>query len=91
MKRERYDLEGKQTPWGATQHATEFAPGIVFHSTAGHGGFHLSPERMREFRKALPKFQTWTGGPWFEEDCDAVVISCVFPDAFEWLKIKLTY
>ena len=83
MKKDRYDLEGKQTPWGKTQSATEYAEGIVFHETAGHGGFHLSPARMREFRKALPDFQTFAGGPWFEEDCDAAVIPVVFHDCFE--------
>ena len=35
------------TPWGTSQGATVYADGVVFHSTAGHGGFHLSPERNR--------------------------------------------
>jgi hypothetical protein len=83
MKKERYDLEGTHTPWGATQSATEFAPGIVFHGTAGHGGFHLDRQRMKMFDQELPDFQTFAGGPWFEEDCDAAVIACVFPDAFD--------
>lgn len=83
MRRERYDLKGKTTPWGATQQATEYAPGIVFHSTAGHGGFHLDAARMRQFRSRLPSFTTYAGGPWFEEDCDAAVVVVVFPEAFD--------
>lgn len=35
----------KQTPWGPAQTADVIAPGIVFYTTASHGGYHLSPER----------------------------------------------
>lgn len=36
------------TPWGPSQGATVYAEGVVCHSTAGHGGFHLSAERNRK-------------------------------------------
>ncbi|MCX7428804.1 MAG: hypothetical protein NTW96_24660 [Planctomycetia bacterium] len=88
MKRERYDLKGKMTPWGPTQDATEYAPGIVFHSTAGHGGFHLGLTAMRRFRNALPRFKTFAGGPWFEEDCDACSVVVVFPEAFDEERVR---
>lgn len=29
------------TPWGPSQGATVYTDGVVCHSTAGHGGFHL--------------------------------------------------
>ena len=32
---------GANTPWGGSQCATVYADGVVSHSTAGHGGFHL--------------------------------------------------
>ncbi len=33
------------TPWGPSQGATVFAEGVICHSTAGHGGFHLATDR----------------------------------------------
>ena len=87
-KRTRYDLRGKWTPWGPTQDATEFAPGIVFHSTAGHGGFHLDRDAMRRFRKAIPDFHTFAGGSWFEEDCDACAVVLVFPEVFDSVAVE---
>lgn len=33
------------TPWGPSQGATVYAEGVLFHSTASHGGFHLTPRR----------------------------------------------
>lgn len=41
------------TPWGQSQGATVYADGVVFHSTAGHGGFLLSPERNRKIHRSL--------------------------------------
>lgn len=35
------------TPWGPSQGATLYAEDVVFHSTAGHGGIHLSATRNR--------------------------------------------
>ncbi|OYY81114.1 MAG: hypothetical protein B7Y61_14420 [Rhizobiales bacterium 35-66-30] len=35
------------TPWGPSQAATLYAEDVVFHSTAGHGGIHLSATRNR--------------------------------------------
>lgn len=35
------------TPWGPSQGATLYAEDVVFHSTAGHGGIHLSAARNR--------------------------------------------
>ena len=66
------------TPWGENQHARELAPGLVFVSTASHGGVWLSPERIA----ALPSpdvlaAEKWPTPPgfapleWWEEDCDA--------------------
>ncbi len=41
------------TPWGTSQGATIYAEGVICHSTAGHGGFHLSAERNREVHPIL--------------------------------------
>lgn len=70
----------KSTPWGPSQGEREAAPGIVFYHTAGHGGFHLSESRMMEFRQTFPWFETFAGGPWFEEDYDYSAVVLVFGD-----------
>lgn len=57
------------TPWGASQGATIYADGVVFHDTAGHGGFHLSGERNTQVHPMLR-----SDGGWYEEDeCWAIV------------------
>lgn len=76
-------MNRKQTPWGLSDSAGEtVAEGIVFYSTPSHGGYHLSPERMAEFRNVFPKFTTYAGGPWFEEDCDHNAVALAFPQFF---------
>lgn len=83
------------TPWGWSQHQTHRAEGVVFHSTSGHGGYHLSNERADEFYKAIPEFKTFCGMPnWFEEHCDADAIVLVFakyyPDNAIWSAVRST-
>ena len=41
------------TPWGPSQGATVFAEGVDCHSTAGHGGFHLSVDRNAKVDSGL--------------------------------------
>lgn len=65
------------TPWGPSQSQREHAPGIVFHSTASHGGYLLSDERYAEFRE-LPHFANWDR--WLEEDCDAALVYLRWPE-----------
>ena len=72
----------KSTPWGPSQHEEAVAPGIVFYSTAGHGGYHLDRDRMAAFHRLFPTFITFAGGPWFEEDCDAAAVVIAFPEHF---------
>ena len=33
------------TPWGPSQGAVRYGEGVFFHSTSGHGGFHLTVDR----------------------------------------------
>jgi hypothetical protein len=67
-----------RTPWGASQGAEEYADGIVFHTTASHGGFKLSAERNAK----VPSYMRRLGG-WYEEDSEWAIVATVFPDAFE--------
>lgn len=65
------------TPWGASQGATLYADGVVYHSTAGHGGFHLSAERNRKVHPMLR-----SKGGWYEEDAEWAMVAITFPHLF---------
>lgn len=65
------------TPWGPSQGATVYAEGVVFHSTAGHGGFHLSPERNGKVHAGLRA----ADGFYEEDECWAIV-AFTFPLLF---------
>lgn len=42
------------TPWGASQLAMIYAEGVVLHSTASHGGFHLFRPKQT-YRRGAPR------------------------------------
>jgi hypothetical protein len=65
------------TPWGGSQMAVVYAEGVVAHSTAGHGGFHLSADRNAKVHPLLRKHT-----PWYEEDCEWAVVAITFPGLF---------
>lgn len=65
------------TPWGASQGATLYAEDVVFHSTAGHGGFHISAERNRKVHPLLR-----AEGGWYEEDECWAAVAITFPHLF---------
>lgn len=65
------------TPWGKSQGATVYAEGVTCHSTAGHGGFHLSAERNR---KVHPMLRASDG--YYEEDCHWAAVAQAFPELF---------
>ncbi len=49
----REERSRASTPWGPSQGATVYADGVVFHSTAGHGGFLLSADRNRKVHPSI--------------------------------------
>ncbi len=65
------------TPWGPSQLATIYAEGIVYHMTAGHGGFQLSAERNIRVHPMLRKSSLW-----YEEDAEWAIVAHTFPDLF---------
>ncbi|TPP06041.1 DUF7007 domain-containing protein [Rhizobium glycinendophyticum] len=65
------------TPWGGSQMAVIYTEGVVAHSTAGHGGFHLSADRNAKIHPLLRK-----DTPWYEEDCEWAIVAITFPDLF---------
>jgi len=64
------------TPWGVAQISWIYAEGIICHSTAGHGGFHLD-----EARNALVH-QAYRNEGWYEEDSQWAKVAVSFPDLF---------
>lgn len=72
----------KHSPWGHPQDRSPVAEGIVFFSTASHGGYWLSAKRRAAMPYQLKAFKTFAGGNWFEEDCDAIVVVLAFPTEF---------
>lgn len=71
------------TPWGESQSWKRVAEGIAAVTTAGHGGLFLSVERWAELKKAMPKFRSFAGEQWLEEDCDACAAVILWPAEFE--------
>lgn len=76
------------TPWGPSQGATVYSDGVVFHSTAGNGGFHLSAERNAQVNPTLR-----TSDGFYEEDGCWAIVAITFPDlvtAFERIAAERT-
>lgn len=66
------DRTAPSTPWGPAQYAYQYAPGVVFYSTAGHGGIKVSPGAAKNLSGAARKEgMYWGGAFWYEEDVDA--------------------
>lgn len=75
---DRREIQSRETtPWGVSQGATLYGEGVVFHSTAGHGGFHLSPERNARVDHRLRRRNGW-----YEEDAEWAIVAMTFPDLF---------
>ena len=71
------------SPWGRPDFQKEIAPGIVKLSTPSHGGYHLSAERWAELVRLMPRFLSWTGAQWLEEDCDWAAVPACWPEFFD--------
>ena len=65
------------TPWGPSQGALRYGEGVVFHSTSGHGGFHLTPDRNAQVHPLLR-----AAGGWYEEDAAWAAVATAWPDLF---------
>jgi hypothetical protein len=65
------------TPWGISQGATAYAEGVICHSTAGHGGFHLTPARNVRVHSRLR-----TADGFYEEDSAWAAVAEAFPELF---------
>ncbi|WP_286202815.1 DUF7007 domain-containing protein [Rhizobium lusitanum] len=68
---------GATTPWGVAQISWQYADGVVLHSTAGHGGFHLDENANAVVH---PRYRNDTG--FYEEDCEWARVAHAFPQLF---------
>lgn len=75
---------GASTPWGTAQVSRRYADGIVLHSTAGHGGFHLA-ENANNIVHALYRNDT----EFYEEDCEWAKVAHAFPHLFTTYERRL--
>lgn len=76
------DRSAPKTPWGPAQGAYNFAPGVRFFHTAGHGGLMVSPAAAKQLSGAAKKHgEYWGGAFWYEEDV-AIAIPLYEMDAW---------
>ena len=64
-----------ETPWGPSQVTETIADGVVFHSTAGHGGLRLSVARWNELPEPVQDSLVYTR--WAEEDCETPIVLAI--------------
>jgi hypothetical protein len=60
-----------------SQGATVYSDGVVVHSTAGHGGFHLDAAHNAKVHPALREPDGW-----YEEDCAWAAVAQALPELF---------
>lgn len=63
---------GASSPWGLIQSVTPLGPDAAVVTTASHGGIRISPPALDRLPEPLRK-TAYSGGGWFEEDCDWVL------------------
>lgn len=66
-----------ETPWGAAQLSRIYGEGVIAHSSAGHGGFHLDAQR-----NALVDARWRNADGWYEEDSEWAKVAATFPELF---------
>ena len=69
------------TPWGPSQGAVRYGEGVFFHSTSGHGGFHLTVDRNA---RVHPLLRDASG--YYEEDAAWAAVATAWPDLFTGLE-----
>lgn len=80
----------KNTPWGKPQDVEFVADGIMFYSTASHGGYKVSSK----LNKRIPKIFRDAAGVWvnkapgwYEEDCAYAIVEVFLPELFPAEKV----
>lgn len=65
------------TPWGPAQTSEKIVRGLMRYTTAGHGGYHLSPTLNQQVPQPIRN-----AGGWYEEDCAWAAVVYTFPELF---------
>lgn len=65
------------TPWGVAHIVETLAPGILWVSTASHGGAKVDAALNR----TIPDYMRSESG-WYEEDTEWAIVAVCFPAAF---------
>jgi hypothetical protein len=80
-----FTLNGKSSPWGIVQDEEVIAEGIIYVSTASHGGIWVARELLPRIQKEMRDYaKYWSGSSqWFEEDCAAQCVVVSFPEYFK--------
>lgn len=74
-----------RTPWGAAQSVKPVGDeGILFASTASHGGFYVPDALLDRIPLANRRWaMKWSASPnWYEEDCCWAAVALAFPSLF---------
>lgn len=79
----RTPYKGGPSAWDTIQTCSKLAEGLYELTTAGHGGFWVSPDRCAELKRLFPGYEPWAGYPWLEEDCDWCLAPLAWPELFE--------
>jgi len=78
---------GSDSPWGVIQSVSRVRPGVVFVSTASHGGYALTDKAAKRVARIardtypshVPATRDWQ---WLEEDCDWALVWLAWPEVF---------
>jgi hypothetical protein len=73
-----------QTPWGKADRIETLPGGVLWVSTASHGGYYVPPALLPMVPEAWRKvsFNGQGKAGWFEEDCDWCLVALTFPTVF---------
>lgn len=77
--------EQYKTPWGNVLSVERISDGIMFYSTASHGGYYLSPSQNSNVPMVLKESTFLQQGllGWYEEDCDWAIVVFCFKNHFD--------
>jgi len=67
----------RSTPWGTSETARTYGPGIIRYETPSHGGYILGKRRNAEIDS---RWSIEEGI--YEEDCDWSIVALTFPQYF---------
>ena len=79
------------TLWGPSQESKRIMRGVMWYSTASHGGYHVATSHISEIAEPLRSIgqSDSVGGKWYEEDCDWSVVALTWPAEIQAARIYL--